>query len=139
MGESKNECRWGVCLDINAGDPKLFQAVVQYITNDMDSKDNCLAAGLNCSDKVTLVSPVSDVQIDKAEIRELREAPRYVYGECVSPCDHPGMTGVVVRIGWHFKSGRCFYTIKIGQKIKSGRYFEDELISRETDRKDMDQ
>lgn len=114
----RNDIQWGICLDVEACGSKLFQTVVQYAAD-------------TSNDKVTILSPSVDCQVNKTDIIELQEFPEYVYGEDVSPYNHPDITGTVVHIGWHFKRNCCFYKIKIGKKIKSRRYFENELISGE--------
>ena len=114
----RNDIQWGICLDVEACGSKLFQTVVQYAAD-------------TSNDKVTILSPSVDCQVNKTDIIELQESPEYVYGEDVSPYNHPDITGTVVHIGWHFKRNCCFYKIKIGKKIKSRRYFENELISGE--------
>ena len=104
---------WGICLDSKAGEVGLFQAVVQY------KIDN---------GKALVMSPKANYGLDIKRIRELPTPPRFVYGEQVSPCNHPDLTGVIIGIRWHFNRNCCFYTISINGKTKSKRYFDD-LIS----------
>ena len=97
---------WGICLD--------SQAVVEY------KIDNS---------KVLVILPEANDELDIKRIRELPASLRFVYGEQVSPCNHPDMTGVIIGIRWHFKRNCCFYTISVNGKKKSKRYFDDDLIS----------
>lgn len=105
---------WGICFDSKALEDGLFQSVVQY------KIDNS---------KALVMSPKANYELDIKRIRELPAHPRFVYGEQVSPCNHPDMTGVIIGIRWHFKRNCCFYTISINGKMKSKRYFDDDLIS----------
>lgn len=105
---------WGIYLDIKAFEDGLFQAVVQY------KIDN---------GKALVMLPKSNYELDMKRIRELSAPPRFIYGEQVSPCNHPDMIGVIVGIHWHFKRNCCFYTISINEKTRSKRYFDDDLIS----------
>lgn len=108
---------WGICFDgkaLEEGIYSLYQGVVEYkIENN----------------KAVMIRPKADREMDIKDIKELSEPPRFVYGERVSPCNHPDMIGVVVAIKWHFKYDRCFYFISVNGKMKSRRYFDDELIS----------
>ena len=105
---------WGICLDSIAMEDGLFQAVVQY------KIDNS---------KALVILPKANYELDIKEIMELPAPPRFVYGEKVSPCNHLNITGVIVRIHWHFKRNCYFYTISVNEKIRSKRYFDDDLIS----------
>lgn len=105
---------WGICLDGKALEDGLFQAVVQY------KIDNS---------KALVILPKENYELDIKEIRELPAPPRFVYGEQVSPRNHPGMTGMIIGIRWHFKRNCCFYTISVNGKTRSKRYFDDDLIS----------
>lgn len=105
---------WGICLDIKTREDGLFQAVVQY------KIDNS---------KAVIILPKAHYELDIKRIRGLLAPPRFVYGEQVSPCNHPDIIGVVVGIHWHFKRNCCIYTISVNGKTKSKRYFDDDLIS----------
>lgn len=105
---------WGIRLDGKAWEDGLIQAVVQY------KIDNS---------KALVMSPKANYELDIKRIRELPALPRVVYGEQVSPCNHPDITGVIIGIRWHFKRNCYFYTISINGKTKSKRYFDDDLIS----------
>ena len=106
---------WGICLDGKALEDGLFQAVVQYKTDN---------------GKAFVRLPKAKYGLEIERIRELPVPPRFVYGEQVSPCNHPDMTGVIVGIRWHFKRNCCFYTISVNGKKRSKRYFDEDLISR---------
>lgn len=105
---------WGICLDTKTLEDGLFQAVVQY------KIDNS---------KAVIILPKANYELDINGIRELLTPPRFVYGEQVSPCNHPDIIGVVVEIHWHFKRNCCIYRISVNKKMKSKRYFDDDLIS----------
>lgn len=104
---------WGICLDSKALENGLFQAVVQYRTDN---------------NKALVILPEVHYELDIKSIRELPAPPRFVYGEQVSPCNHLDLTGVIVGIHWHFRRNCCFYTISINEKTRSKRYFDDDLI-----------
>lgn len=105
---------WGLYLDSKAFEDGLFHAVVQY------KIDNS---------KALVILPRANYELDIKEIMELPAPPRFVYGERVSPCNHPDMIGVIVGIHWHFKRNCYFYTISVNEKTRSKRYFDDDLIS----------
>lgn len=105
---------WGICLDTKTSEDGLFQAVVQYRTDNS---------------KAFVILPVANYELDIKRIRELPAPPRFVYGEQVSLRSHLDMTGVIVGIHWHFKRNCCFYTISINERTRSKRYFDDDLIS----------
>ena len=105
---------WGICLDSKALEDGLFQTVVQY---EIDNS------------KALVISPKANYELDIKRIRELPASLRFVYGEQVSPCNHPDMTGVIIGIRWHFNRNCCFYTINVNGKKKSKQYFDDDLIS----------
>ncbi len=79
----------GICLDSKAWENGLYQAVVQY---KIDNR------------KALIISPKASYELDIREIQELPASPRFVYGEQVSPCNHPDMTGVIIGIRWHYIS-----------------------------------
>ncbi len=101
---------WGICLDIEGS---LSQAVVQYEIAD--------------NGEVLITLPETTYKPDIKYIRALSGAPKYSYGDQVSPCNHPDITGVIYGIHWHFKLNCCFYTIKVNGKVKSKRYYDDDL------------
>lgn len=105
---------WGICLDSEAFEGGLFQAVVQYKIDNH---------------KALVILPKAGYELDIKGIRELPAPPRFIYGQQVSPFNHPDMTGVIIGIRWHFKRNCCFYTISVNEKKKSKRYFDDDLIS----------
>lgn len=106
---------WGICLDSEAMQAGLFQKVIQY---EMDENG-----------EVIITLPKSACRPDMKLIRKLPGPPKHIYGDKVSPGNHPDITGVVCGIGWHFKQNCCFYTIKINGRVKSKRYYDDELNS----------
>ena len=106
---------WGVCLDWDLQNKDLFQVVVQY---EIDSSNG----------NAVIYLPVTGIQCDADKIRELSQAPEYVYGEEVSPRKHPDMRGTVVLIRWHFNRQKHYYTIRVAGRIKSKRYFGEELF-----------
>jgi hypothetical protein len=105
---------WGICLDSKTLEDGLFQTVVQY---KIDNR------------KAIIILPKANYELDIKRIRELPISPRFVYGDQVSPCNHPDIIGVVVGIHWHFKRNCCIYRISVNGKTKSKRYFDDDLIS----------
>ena len=104
---------WGICLDIEGS---LSQAVVQYEIAD--------------NGEVLITLPETTYKPDIKYIRALSGAPKYSYGDQVSPCNHPDITGVICGIHWHFKLNCCFYTIKVNGKVKSKRYYDPFSIYR---------
>lgn len=110
---------WGVCFDFELFHDGLFQSVVEYEMRHTNSE-------------AVILMPKADYRLNIEKIKELSTPPKHKYGEQVSPCNHPDMVGVVVRISWHFEQNCFYYKIKIGEKIKSRRYFDNELISRST-------
>ena len=109
--------RWGLYLDSSAEayEKRLAQAVIQYETNETTGE-------------VILIYPQVTYALDKANIRELEEPPKFVYGEAVSPCNHMELVGEILRIRWHFKKQCYFYIIKIDEKVRSKRYFDEDLV-----------
>lgn len=57
----RNDIQWGICLDVEACGSKLFQTVVQYAAD-------------TSNDKVTILSPSVDCQVNKTDIIELQES-----------------------------------------------------------------
>ncbi len=116
---------WGICLDSDTMQEGLFQKVIQYRIDE--------------NDEVVITLPKTTTKPNRKHIRELSVPPKYIYGERVSPYNHPDIIGVICDIHWHFKLNCCFYKIKVkgksplpmtgGQKwkIKSKRYFDDDL------------
>lgn len=104
---------WGICLDSNAIQEGLFQTVIQYEIAD--------------NGEILITLPETVYTPDIKHILELSVPPKYFYGERVSPCNHPDITGVICGIYWHFKLNCCFYTIKVNGKVKSKRYYDNDL------------
>lgn len=107
------EKKWGVCLDYDTYNIGLFQKVVQY----QEDREN---------NKAVITLPIS-YQVSKENIMELSECPKYIYGEKVSPCNHPDIEGIILEIQWHFKLKCCIYKIQINGKRKSKWYFDKDL------------
>ena len=104
---------WGICLDVDALNGVLFQSIVEYIIED---------------NKAKLISPVKNVVLDMSKIKGISEAPRFVYGELVSPVNHLEVKGRIHTIKWHFNLKACYYYIQVDGKNKSKRYFEEDLV-----------
>lgn len=97
----------------NAIQDGLFQTVIQY-----KRKEN---------GEVVIISPKTTYKLDIKHVKELSAPPQYIYGECVSPCNHPDMIGIVCDIAWHFKLNCYFYIIKVNGRPKSKRYYDGDL------------
>lgn len=104
---------WGICLDGETMKEGLYQTVIQYKINE--------------NGKAIILLPESIYQPDINCIRELSVPPKYIYGDQVSPCNHPNIIGIISQIQWHFKLNCCFYKIKVNGKVKSKRYYDDDL------------
>ena len=77
--------------------------------------------------EVVIISPKTTYKLDIKHVKELSAPPQYIYGECVSPCNHPDMIGIVCDIAWHFKLNCYFYIIKVNGRPKSKRYYDGDL------------
>lgn len=75
---------WGICLGRGAIQAGLFQKVIQYRLDE--------------NEKAVIILPESAFKPDVKDIRELSISPQYVYGDRVSPCNHPDMIGVICSI-----------------------------------------
>ena len=106
---------WGICLDWDLQNKDLLQLVVQY---EIDSS----------SGNAMIYSPVTGIQCNADKIREFSQAPEYVYGEEVSPQNHPDMGGTIALIRWHFDRKKYYYVLRVAGKIKSKRCFGEELL-----------
>ena len=106
---------WGICLDRNAIQEGLFQTVIQY---EMAENGEVL---------ITLPETVYKPNIKC--IRELSISPKYSYGDPVSLCNHPNITGIICGIHWHFKLNCCIYKLKINGNVKRRRYYDEDLDS----------
>lgn len=104
---------WGICLDSKAIQEGLFQQVIQYKIDE--------------NGEVIITLPSTGYRPEIKRIRKLSVPPKYIYGEQVSPCNHPDMIGVICSIRWHFKLNRYFYLIRVNGKAVSKRYFDDDL------------
>lgn len=106
---------WGICVDISVCDGKLYQRAVEYML-DADNK------------KAILLRPCQNIEISIKEIIAVPEPPEFVYGDLVSPLNHPDMIGEIDTIIWHFKRNEYIFYIAIDDKKKSKRYHAGELI-----------
>lgn len=104
---------WGIYLDSKAIQEGLFQTVSQYRIKE--------------NGEAEIILPETVYKPDMKYIRELPIPPQYVYGERVSPCNHPDIIGTICDIRWHFKYNRCIYQIKVNGRVKSKRYYDDDL------------
>ncbi|MDE7325632.1 MAG: hypothetical protein K2N63_05010 [Lachnospiraceae bacterium] len=106
---------WGVCVDIGYYGEGLYQGVVQY--------------GMMDDGRAVIMQPESGgkIQVAEKDLLPLSAPPKFVYGEQVLVISHPGMVGTVLKIHWHFKEERCFYTLLVDGKIRSKRYFDNDL------------
>lgn len=104
---------WGICLDSKAMQEGLFQTVIQYKMEE--------------NGEVVITLPETAYKPDIKYIRELPVRPQYIYGEQVSPCNHPDISGIIYGVYWHFKLNCCFYKIKVNGKVKSKRYYDNDL------------
>lgn len=107
---------WGICLDSLIDGGNLFQKVVEY---QLDS-DNHTAH---------ILQPVKDKRVSINDIKTISEPPPFVYGDVVSPVNHPDMIGKIQTIIWHFKDKDYNYYISVNGKKKSKRYYAEDLIS----------
>jgi hypothetical protein len=106
---------WAICLDYDLI-PNLGQMVVPYeiITPEV----------------ATVTFNGASYKVPLAKIKAI-DAPKFAYGDTVSPTNHPELIGVVHVIRYHFDRNEPMYFIKINEKKKSKRYFCDDLIRRE--------
>lgn len=98
---------WGVYLDSKCSD--LFQTVIQYD-----------------SEKAEMLAPIRE-PINLECVKPLPNLPEFEYNAVVSPMNHPGLTGRIAKIYWHFNRKCFYYIIEVNGKLKSWRYFTDEL------------
>ena len=93
----------------------MFQRVVPYTQKNSETVT------------VTFQDKTYDVPIKSIRIID---APEYVYGEIVSPVNHPKLLGAIADIVFYFKTNEPSYWIIINGKKKSKRYFKNDLIRR---------
>ncbi len=84
--------------------------------------------GTLCRRELVRFSPSANVILDMSKIKEISDAPRFVYGEFVSPINHLDMEGKIHIIKWHFDLKECYYKIQVNGKMKSKRYFGEDLV-----------
>ena len=106
---------WGLCLDRNAIQEGLFQTVIQYEMTE--------------NGEVLIILPETVYKPNIQCIRELLISPKYSYGDQVSPCNHPDITGIICGIHWHFKLNCFIYKLNINGNVKSRRYYDEDLNS----------
>lgn len=104
---------WGVCLDNQAMEVGLFQAVIRY---EIDHLNNTVV--------VTL--PKTDLRLCVEKIKQLPSPPKFVYGDKVYLC-HSGLKGVISAIIWHFKFNCCYYMVEVDGKMNRKRYYDSDL------------
>ena len=104
---------WAVSLSHDF--PAIFQRVVSY--------------ELASSEIVTVSYNGNKYEMTVDCMRKI-DSPKYVYGDCVSPTNHPEMMGIVYEMIYHFDRKEPMYFIRIDGKKKSKRYFADDLIRR---------
>lgn len=109
---------WGICLEVLTLDGiYLHQRTVEY---QLDP-DNRTA---------NILQPIKDIKISSDRIMTLDKPPAFVYGDFVSPVNHPDMIGIVREIVWHFENKDYNYYITVNGRKKSKRYYADDLIER---------
>lgn len=109
---------WGICLeDLIFDGIFLYQRAVEY---QLDP-DNHTAY---------ILQPIKDIKISSDRIMTPDKPLAFVYGDLVSPVDHPEMIGTVREIVWHFKNKDYSYYITVNGRKKSKRYYADDLIER---------
>ena len=77
-----------------------------------------------------ILQPVKNIKISSDRIMIPDKPPAFVYGDLVSPVNHPDMVGTVREIIWHFKNKDYNYYIMVNGRKKSKRYYADDLIVR---------
>lgn len=78
------------------------------------------------SEKAEMLAPERGA-LDLRYVKPLSNAPEFEYNACVSPVNHPELTGRIVKIYWHFDKQQYYYYIEINGKLKSRRYFAEDL------------
>jgi len=118
-GVAKRWCSevWGICLDSTVCGGSLFYAVIEYERSDDGGT-------------VDIIQPVKGVQVSAIDVKQMDHPPRFVYGEAVSPVNHPELTGVIRVIGWHFKNQDYMYLLTVDGRKKSKRYYSCDLLKR---------
>lgn len=87
MGIAKQEQMFAVCLDSKAIHEVLFQSVIQY--------------KIKGNGEAVIILPKTVFKPDIKYIKELPISPQYIYGEQVSPCNHPDIAGIICGVSWH--------------------------------------
>lgn len=105
---------WGICLDILVDGGNLYQKVIEYQV-DLDNRT------------VNILQPAKDIKISLNDIEPIKKPPVFIYGDFVSPINHPDMLGKIETIIWHFKNKDYLYYISVNGKKKSKRYYAKDL------------
>ena len=80
------------------------------------------------NNKAIIIQPFSGYQIDVKKVKSIVNPPKYIYGDCICPTNHPDMKGKIRDIIWHFKNQTFNYYIEVNNKKVSKRYYEEDLI-----------
>ena len=105
---------WGICLDSSLCEGSIFQRVIEYC--------------LENNNKAIIVQPVSNVEIDIQNIKELTNSPKYKYGDIVSLVYNMNIKGKIRDIVYHFKSQTFNYYIEVDNRKRNKRHYETDLI-----------
>ena len=108
---------WGICHDWAEENNNIFQKAIEY-EPDPDGET------------ANLLQPVKDAKVPIKNIMTPDKPPAFVYGDLVSPTNHPDMIGKIYRIQWHYKNNSYNYYITVNDRKKSKRYYEEDLIKR---------
>lgn len=103
---------WGIFLNTEKDNKELFQLAVEYVVSGT---------------KALVISPVTRLEVELKDIKELHNTPEFLYGEKVRLCNHPERTGLIVEIRWHFRKKQYLYKVSVNGRIKSKRYYGEDL------------
>lgn len=104
---------WGICLTVD--EDNLYQKAVEY-QPDPDNRT------------IHIIQPVTNKIVSINDIKVIEIPPIFIYGDFVSPANHPDTIGKIETIIWHFKNNEYNYYISVNGKKVSKRYDEKELI-----------
>lgn len=107
---------WGICLDCTVCGGSLFHTVIEYERSADGST-------------VTIIQPIRGVPVSASDVMQMDNSPRFVYGEAVSPVNHPELVGVIREIGWHFDNQDYMYLLTVNGRKKSKRYYSCDLMA----------
>jgi len=102
---------WAVCT---FPDYDMIQSIVTYEMLDLQT---------------ALVKHHEKTYIIESKYIKPIATPKFVWGDKVSPANHPEWIGEVVSMGYHFKNKEMMYILSINGKMKSKRYFAGDLIA----------